>query len=205
MADPTEKPRTFSRIGGHVALDLVNTVQWRLSPERFEDDLAGYDHLAQWAAQTELVSRTDAEALTVVAREHPGDAEREVDGVRVLREGLYGVLFGDSNADAGTVLQEYRDAVAAGDFVPDGDQWAWTFPRDLALPRRRIALAAFDLLRSADLSMLGQCHDAECGWVYLDTSPRHNRRWCVSADCGNRNRVRDYYERNRAALTDRAK
>jgi predicted RNA-binding Zn ribbon-like protein len=29
-------------------------------------------------------------------------------------------------------------------------------------------------------------------WVCLDDSPRHNRRWCVSADCGNRNRVREY-------------
>ncbi|MBF4571483.1 CGNR zinc finger domain-containing protein [Herbiconiux sp. VKM Ac-1786] len=30
-------------------------------------------------------------------------------------------------------------------------------------------------------------------------SPRRNRRWCVAADCGNRNRVRRHTERARAA------
>jgi predicted RNA-binding Zn ribbon-like protein len=32
--------------------------------------------------------------------------------------------------------------------------------------------------------------------VYLDTSPRRNRRWCSAADCGNRNRARRYYARH---------
>ncbi|WP_082946716.1 CGNR zinc finger domain-containing protein [Mycobacterium sp. ACS4054] len=37
--------------------------------------------------------------------------------------------------------------------------------------------------------------DDDCGWLFLDTSHRHNRRWCSAADCGNRARVRRFYER----------
>jgi predicted RNA-binding Zn ribbon-like protein len=40
--------------------------------------------------------------------------------------------------------------------------------------------------------------------VYLDTSPRHNRRWCSADDCGNRHRARRYYARHRADTTPSA-
>ena len=54
------------------------------------------------------------------------------------------------------------------------------------------------LLTSPEVAALHQCEDAACGWVYLDTSPRRNRRWCVAADCGNRNRARRFYARQKA-------
>jgi predicted RNA-binding Zn ribbon-like protein len=187
----------FSRIGGHVALDLVNTVQWRLSAVRFEEDLLGYEHVARWASQTDLIRHDDADVLTALASRHPEQADDEVRRARALREALYRALF--EQADATDVVTEYRDALSHADLVDEGDGWHWRFPRDLALPRRRIALEAMDLLTHADLDLLAQCDDAECGWVFLDTSPRHNRRWCVSADCGNRNRVREFYGRSRAS------
>ncbi|MEU8433825.1 CGNR zinc finger domain-containing protein [Streptomyces sp. NPDC029216] len=46
------------------------------------------------------------------------------------------------------------------------------------------------LTRRDDLDRLHQCEDAKCGWVCLDTSPRRNRRWCDTKDCGDRNRAR---------------
>ena len=189
-------PRTFAFIAGHPALDFVNTVQWRLSPGRFEDDLPAFAHVIAWTRQAGLVSHEDERVLTELSHHHPAVADDEAGRVRGLREALYAALYeGDSPAP---VVEEYRAAVAAGDLTADGDSWGWRFPVDLALPRRLVSLRAFDLVTRTDLSLLGQCHDAECGWVFLDTSPRHNRRWCVSADCGNRNRVRGFYERNRS-------
>ena len=44
--------------------------------------------------------------------------------------------------------------------------------------------------------------DDACGWVYLDTSPRHNRRWCSAAGCGNRNRARRFNQRRRTDAND---
>lgn len=193
--DP-EPRATFSHIGGHVALDLINTVEWRLSDERREEDLREYADAVRWARQLELISGDDAESLSNPAAQASPEAEEELSRIVSLRETLYAALFAAGVSEP--VVEEYREAIGHADLVPHEGDWSWSLPVDLALPRRRIALAALDLLTHADLAHLSQCQDAECGWVFLDTSPRSNRRWCVSSDCGNRNRVRDYYARTRS-------
>lgn len=184
---------TYSQIGGDVALDAINTVSWRLNPERRIEHLVDYDDVVRWASQVGLVDAASAEELTRLAAADPATAADELERVIDLREALYAAAYGGAASDL--VVGEHADATAAGRLDRDGERWVWKFPVDLALPRRRLALAAVSLLLRDDLDQLGQCSDAECGWVFLDTSPRHNRRWCVAADCGNRNRVREYYAR----------
>lgn len=195
MAEETRRRAEFSRIGGHPVLDLINTVQWRLSESRRGDDLHEDDDVIRWAQQSELITDGEAGGLRKLAAHSPAAASEELARVRGLREAVYDVLF--TNADPRVVLEEYRDAIADADLARHEDEWGWDLPVDLALPRRRIALSALDLLTRAPLAELGQCQDAECGWVFLDTSARKDRRWCVSSDCGNRNRVREYYARER--------
>jgi len=187
----------YSQIGGHPALDLINTVEWRLNTGRFADDLIDYEDLVRWGGQVGLVSEAEASVLREAASVAPADAAKEFSRSRSLRDALYATLF--AAGDPGVVAREYADTVGSGRLDLVGDRWEWEVLVDLALPRRRIALEAFDLLTRADLSTLGQCQDADCGWVFLDTSPRQNRRWCVAADCGNRNRAREFYRRARAS------
>jgi len=185
----------FSQIGGHTALDLVNTVEWRLAPERHIDDLRDYDDVVRWASQLGVVRDDDRAPLRALAEASTREAEEELSRVRGLREAVYSTLFeGD---EPGILVAEYAAAVERGTLTRGGAAWEWELPVDLAMPRHRIALEAYDLLTHADLSVLAQCQDAECGWVFLDNSPRHNRRWCVAADCGNRNRAREFYRRSR--------
>ncbi|AWB85435.1 CGNR zinc finger domain-containing protein [Mycetocola zhujimingii] len=193
----TERRTTFSTIAGHPALDLVNTVDWRLSRERFSEELVAYGDVLTWALQFELIDAAAARELERRANENPREAEAETLRVRELREAIY--LAGFAEADNDTVAAHYRDAIQRGRLDLDGGKRVWKFPVDLSLPRHHMAIQALDLFTRVDAATFGQCHDAECGWVFLDTSPRHNRRWCVSADCGNRNRVREFYERNRKA------
>ena len=185
----------FSRIAGHRALDLVNTVEWRLAPNRFVDDLHDYDDVLRWTAQVGVLPEEDGTALETLAFRDAAEAAAEVDRVRALREALYATLFEDG--DPGMLAREYASAIERGALERSGTSWGWKLPVDLALPRYLIALEAHDLVTRGDLSVLAQCQDAECGWVFLDKSPRHNRRWCVAADCGNRNRARDFYRRSR--------
>lgn len=192
----TGRPETFSRIAGHPALDLVNTVDWRLSADRRSEELLDYDAVRDWARQFELVDDATHADLADRAAQHPVVAESERDRVIALRESLYSAAFEGGGTEL--IADEYREAIGCGDLTADGSG-DWVFPPDLALPRHRMALLAVDALTRVDRSRFAQCDDAECGWVFLDTSPRRNRRWCVSADCGNRNRVREYYERTRAA------
>ncbi len=195
---------TYAQIGGDVALDLVNTVSWRLSAERFIEHFVEFDDVRRWAQQLGLIEDAQSAVLRQLADERPADAAAEVARVIALREAIYAAAY--EGGPTQPLVEAHAEAATAGclDRDPGGDGWSWAFPVDLALPRRRIALAGVELLLRDDLDRLGQCSDAECGWVFLDTSPRHNRRWCVAADCGNRNRVREHYARVRAAEPARA-
>ncbi|WP_022892919.1 CGNR zinc finger domain-containing protein [Agromyces subbeticus] len=188
----------YSQISGDPALDLVNTVSWRLNPERRIEHLADYASVLRWATQHGLVDEPLRRELECIAADDVAGARLELERVIELREAIYEAAY--RGAQTTPIVSQHADAVAAGRLERATDAgWQWAFPTALSLPRRRIALAAVDLLLRGDLDRLGQCADAECGWVYLDTSPRHNRRWCVASDCGNRNRVREYYARSREA------
>jgi predicted RNA-binding Zn ribbon-like protein len=71
----------------------------------------------------------------------------------------------------------------------------------------RVADAAVDVVRTADLARLRRCPpDAGgCGWVFLDHSRNGSRRWCRMADCGTTAKARRLTERRRAARTPSTK
>ncbi|MFG6445645.1 CGNR zinc finger domain-containing protein [Microbacterium sp. P06] len=191
----------FSSIAGHPALDAVNTVHWRLSADRWDDRLEEFSDLLAWSSQFGFVDDRAVAHLEGLAQADPELAARELTQVRTLREGLYVAAYQPEQPGAELVTSEYAEAIAAGRLeLCSADENAprqWHFDIDLSLPRRRLALAAVDLLTQTDPRALGQCADEECGWVFVDTSPRSNRRWCVATDCGNRNRVRRHNERVR--------
>jgi predicted RNA-binding Zn ribbon-like protein len=62
-----------------------------------------------------------------------------------------------------------------------------------------VAQDAADLLAGTDLTRLGCCPvDAGgCGWLFLDHSRNHSRRWCTMADCGTEVKARRLTERRR--------
>lgn len=184
----------FSHIAGDVALDLINTVEWRLSDEDREEDLNDFGDVMAWCLESALIHNEEAKALQVP----PGEAATEHAKVLALREALYGALFTD-DTDAGQVItDELHQALTAATYTPAADGWRW-HDRTLtpATPRHRIARSIMALLARSDLDRLHQCEDAHCGWVFLDTSRAHNRRWCVTKDCGDRNRSRAYYARQK--------
>ncbi|WP_433042043.1 CGNR zinc finger domain-containing protein [Dactylosporangium sp. CS-033363] len=62
-----------------------------------------------------------------------------------------------------------------------------------------LVLVAVELLQRPDRTGLRRCDGDGCGWLFLDTTRNHSRRWCDAADCGNRARVRAYSRRRREA------
>ncbi|MCX4986000.1 CGNR zinc finger domain-containing protein [Streptomyces sp. NBC_00572] len=180
-------------------LDLVNTVAWRLGgPERIES-LKAFSDVVEWCNESDLISTDEAEALLDLAGRDGAGAERERERVIEAREWIYGALFDDDSEAAADLASMYRAAIAAADLVHAGGRWQWQDrDADLCLPRHRIVRGLVTLTQRDDLDRLHQCEDAKCGWVYLDTSPRRNRRWCNTKDCGDRNRARAYYARQKA-------
>jgi len=80
--------------------------------------------------------------------------------------------------------------------IDSGIEWIDRQPT-VFTPVDRLAVAAVDLITQISSDRVKACGDVACGWLFLDSSHRQNRRWCSAADCGNRDRARRHYERAR--------
>lgn len=188
MTKPAVRP-PYPEVGGHPAFDLVDTVHWRLDEDRAIDTLASFEDVVAWCVQLGVLGR-DPEGLDRAAHRAPDSADAELQAVIALREAIYEAVFESSTSAVDLIAREHVAALGRSTLHRDADAptWSWRVPSDLSGPRAAIAFAAHDLLTS-NLGSARQCGDDACGWVYLDTSPRHNRVWCTAAGCGNRNRV----------------
>jgi len=188
--------RAFTQIGGHIGLTLLNTVRWRLDATQRVDDLTSYERVLDWAQQVALVSDQERTELQALADAEPRWAAAELDQFVRMREAAYAALVEGSLLAVDELVVAQREALQRARLTKAGGRWKWSEPTmTLTTPRDRAVREVIDLLTSSELALLHQCEDRACGWVYLDTSPRHNRRWCVAADCGNRNRARRFYAR----------
>ena len=187
----------FQFVAGHLALDFVNTVGFRGDPERREDHLQRAEDVRRWADQAQL---PDQAAIDSGPRVGPAALRH----IRTVREQLFAVFHAiasgnpipaDVLARVGNALHDCR---AKRRLSVDGAEvrWAWRasarFTDRLLYP---VLTAGTELLTSDARGLVRQCEDADCGWLFLDRSNARKRRWCSMADCGNRNKVRNFYRR----------
>jgi predicted RNA-binding Zn ribbon-like protein len=193
MLNGMSRAASVPLVGGRPCLDLVNSVSWRGAPaHRREDHLDTVGHCLVWAARVGVLTAGEAEELRSAA-----DGRVLVDSLHRLRERI-AVHYADAaepNLDAlGEIV---RDAVGHSRLTASQGRTVWRIEElDQRTPARRIALDLYDQLITPR-GPIGRCGDESCGWVFVDTSRAHSRRWCSSADCGNRNRVRRHQARRR--------
>ena len=82
-----------------------------------------------------------------------------------------------------------------------GFTWSWAEQDEsLDRPLGPIARSAADLLTSPHLlERVRQCEGDTCGWLFVDSTKNHSRRWCVMSDCGNVAKVRRFRLKKRRA------
>lgn len=193
-------------VGGNLALDFVNTVDWRLSSTRRQEWLTSYPDFVAWALHAGVLGRDEAEGLVRRAEVTPGEAETALHTILAVREALFHLLDGARrrvtpaahqlavfNALLGRALAHFR-------LIPDGPGFAWDLARvddSLEYPLYPVAKAAAELLVSPVLLRVRQCADEDCGWLFVDTSKNGSRRWCTMQSCGNRAKARRHYRRTR--------
>ncbi len=190
-------------VGGHVALDLVNTVSWRLDNNRWRDNLHDYAALIGWCQQAGLLDPGAAHRLLAAAPGDPWLAEQTVQDVRTLREQSHTLLASLVDGEPSRVVVTppglralLLAALAHSELAGPPMRWRLTPDQHSDIPRL-LALQVLDLLQSPQLHLLRQCHGPGCGWLFLDRTRSHTRRWCSSSDCGNRERARRHYTRHR--------
>jgi predicted RNA-binding Zn ribbon-like protein len=153
-----------------------------------------------------LLSPEDADRFATLAQRDEPASIAALDTGRVLREAIFEIfqaLSGGQPADPEhlDVITDLRvDGMkhAALSMGHDGFVFAVAAEVDtLTRPLWQIAESATQVLLSDDWRRVRLCPGDDCGWLFLDQTKNGNRRWCDSADCGNRVRGRAYTQRHR--------
>jgi predicted RNA-binding Zn ribbon-like protein len=199
-------------VGGHVVVDLVNTVNSR--DEDPVDWLDGFPRLLEWAALTGSFDPDLLRRLGRQASRDPAGAARALRSIKELREALHGVLSAIGAEDTPTaddvrrLERSWKGAVAHGRIdVSDGEARfrLHVETSGLAYLEHGVAIRAIELLQSLPQERTRVCAGPRCGWIFIDRSRAGRRRWCDMATCGNAAKSRRHYRRSRArsSPTDR--
>jgi predicted RNA-binding Zn ribbon-like protein len=194
----------FQLVGGHLALNFANTLDFRYDPERLIDLLSSYERLLAFFRQTGII--TAQQVRTLLANTSASEARRTLRWAIELREAIY-FLF--RSVLSGRRVQ-YAHLRTLNRFLGDArvpETIAWrkrslvrTY-RDLAGtaagPLWAVIDAAANLLTSPDGVRIRECGEKTCRWLFLDQSKNHSRRWCDMKVCGNRTKARRFYARSR--------
>src|SRR4029077_947941 len=199
--------RQFDLSGGNLALDFVNTVSSRPTPERLER-LSDYPHLVVFGEEAGVPSQLVANRLYRIAGEVPSYGETALQQALRLREALFDIFSAvaehrpipnhalallnftvqESAAHSRVAYTNHRFVVERVGMDSYLDSLLWP-----------VARAAADLLTSHELTNLRICASDQCAWLFLDQTKNHRRRWCDMKTCGNRVKARRHYERMKQA------
>jgi predicted RNA-binding Zn ribbon-like protein len=181
-----------------LCLDFANTVSAHAS-DHPESHLQDYSDLIGWAVRKSLVDEARAKNLEGYAKNHPVQTRETFEYAIALREVIYRIFTAVSAGlppnpeDLEALNLSLEGALQHARVVPsdEGFTWGWKEVGTLEEILWPVARSAAELLTSQELlSRVGQCADAECGWLFIDTSKNHSRKWCDIRDCGNREKQR---------------
>lgn len=209
MADSFDKPWPGIGVGGSLALDFVNTLDWRLRESPVEQ-LRTYADLFRWARSAGALDLAQARTLRAWGEAHPRAAGKALGEALEVREAIAAVFQAAARGGAiparplARLESAWRAAWAERTLRPKGRAAAWDWREGSPAPERPAWTAALDatrLLTSVERERVRECGDAQCGWLFLDTSRNRSRRWCTMEGCGNRNKARSFYRRSVAGRT----
>jgi len=172
--------RDSEKIGGAACLDFINTVDW---PSLENERLRTYDDALAWGVSAGLLRRGEATG----GSGHNAEL-KALKGLRIL---LRDVFTGKARS-VSAFNSELRRAAGKVAVSPSGQ---WSIDGGAKTLRYRLLWDAANLFTSARRTKLKMCANPHCGRLFIDDSRRGNRRWCLMSRCGNRDKVRRYYDR----------
>ena len=183
-------------VGGHLALDFVNTAEERGHPDA-DDVLRTPADLRIWGRRAGVLT---------AAPPRNADAEELIRAI-AARELLHALLeariqrTAPARAQLAELSELVAEAYAAAVLTPaatGGVEWRWPAD-DLASVRHVAVTSGAELLKSEPNARLKRCPGDHCGWLFLDTSKRGNRRWCSMRECGQEAKDEQRRTRRRAS------
>jgi predicted RNA-binding Zn ribbon-like protein len=195
------KPLYFELTAGELCLDFINTLDDR--PSAPKELINSYLDLLHFAEDANILDPAQIKALSKTCASGP--AQRALKRALELREALFAIFSANirqmpAPSHALDTLNQHLQAVADHlRLVERKRLFSWNFvdvhfPEAILWP---IARSAANLLASHRLQFVRACSAKRCGWFFLDTSKNHRRLWCDMKRCGNRAKVRRFYERQK--------
>jgi predicted RNA-binding Zn ribbon-like protein len=187
--------------GGLLCLDFVNTVQTRKKAV-FYEYLPDYATFLQWCTKVNIINLKEAEGYEAIAKQSPQKSVLAFQKVIAARELLYRLFSAKSAGEPvdGLVLDEFNALLADAlqhigfENSSKGPVQVWVNPQhDLTAPLWKVIKSAYDILVADESKYVKEC--SACGWLFLDKSRTHTRRWCNPLECGSVDKATRYYHR----------
>ena len=185
-------------IGGHLAIDFVNTV--RVVDGEATDTLQSDDDVKVWLGLA---------AVPVAPKHAPWPAGTLLEAARRLREAALKAIeakkagrrpslevikwFLESSTSHGRLVARPESGLELRR-VYHGET-----PEEYLLP---VTEAVAGLLAEGDFDLVRQCASERCVLWFYDRTKGHGRKYCTSAGCGNRAKVAAYRSRTREHAGD---
>jgi predicted RNA-binding Zn ribbon-like protein len=200
------EPYQFGRIGGALCLDFTNTASWEADRQTGEH-LNDFSDLVRWRTEAALLHQDSGAELVGEPEEYKGDASAILAKAKDLRATLYRIFIALSRGEfpASGDLQFLNEALAQSAFRLEVRR-----EKDQFLSERRaggtqfakllgpVVWSAAELLTSGKFEQVKCCASETCGWLFLDSTKNHSRRWCDMADCGSHAKAKRYYKKKSA-------
>ena len=203
----TPRPKSpFEFTGGNPCLDFADTVDDRIS-DHPRELLTDYGRLLQWGEEAGVITARTAERLRHLTSEAPGNALTTLRTSIQLRDRIYDIFsaVAQRRAIPSTALAILNKAVRQSaqhtQLVHANRRftWEWIEPEsNLDSMLWPVSRAAAELLIGEEIGYVRQCASETCSWLFLDKTKNHRRRWCDMKSCGNRDKARRYYQRQKA-------
>ena len=192
---------------GDLCLDFANTAAWHAS-EKPEEKLTGYEDVITWGEEGGLITPDAASRLRRLALEDPETALKTFQAAHRFREALYRVFSNRytnqpiEEEDLAVVNTAVQNAMLHLQLKPMADKFGWDWTPGYENPDFIlwcVARSAAELLTSDQAARVRVCEDDRgCGYLFIDQSKNHSRRWCSMDSCGNRAKARRHYSRSQA-------
>jgi len=190
--------------GGVLCLDFVNTVQTRKKAV-FHEYLPNYASFLQWCTKVNIIAAKELKAFEEIVDRSPAKAITAYHHIMIARDVLY--LFFSAKADnkfiEAEILDQFNTLLAEAfhhlgfENSKHGVKETWFNPEnELVAPLWMIMKSAYDILTAPESKYIKEC--SACGWLFLDKSRTHSRRWCNPLECGSVDKATRYYHRMKA-------
>ncbi|MFD0766579.1 CGNR zinc finger domain-containing protein [Mucilaginibacter lutimaris] len=190
--------------GGLLCLDFTNTVQNRKKSGSLEY-LENYTHFLEWCLKVKIATPDEISNFRQIAEHSPASAIGAYHHIILTRELLYKLFSAKAAGESidEEVLARYNELLSEAlrhigfKNAVDGLEEVWMNPdNNIVAPLWKVLKSTYEILTSPEVKYVKEC--SACGWLFLDKSRTHTRRWCNPLECGSVDKATRYYHRQKA-------